>query len=222
MIFWTGLDKQKGDFAMKEVDFSNFNPKKNKGNGISFLRFESDKTYKVRPFATAVEFFKIFVGKGKPSLILDPDDKDEAAKLLTEHSGTEMRPSYRNAMFILDRNDNNRVKIMEGGSQIFEAFAAWNSGSGIKPGSGAAGDWQITVTGDGLNRKYSAVYLGPCVFTDEEKKTISALKAADKLKMGNYLKETPLDKVIEVAFGVTTTEPATVASAAADDDDFNF
>lgn len=210
---------------MREVDFSNFNPdRKGKGNGITFLRFQSDKTYRVRPFAAAVEFYKIFVGKGKPSIIVDPDDKDEAAKLLTEKAGTEMRPSYRNAMFVLDRNDDNRVKIMEGGFQIFEAFANWSSGSGTKPGSGAAGDWQITVTGDGLNRKYQPVYLGPAMFTDEEKKVISALKAADKLKMANYLKEVPLDKVVEAAFGAKE-EPApqeTVAATATSDDDFDF
>ena len=52
---------------MREVDFTNFNPdKKNKGNGITFLRFESGKTYKLRPFGSCVEFYKLFIAKGKP------------------------------------------------------------------------------------------------------------------------------------------------------------
>lgn len=208
---------------MKEVDFSNFNPdsKSKGGNGITFLRFESDKTYRVRPFASAVEFYKIFVGQGKPSIIVDPDDKDEAAKLLTEACGKEMRPSYRNAMFVIDRADS-KIKIMEGGVKIFESFANWSSAAGIKPGSGQAGDWQIVVKGSGLNRTYDANFLGTSMFTEEEKQLISSLKAADKLKMSNYLKEVALDKVVETALG-TKEEPAPQeAVAATSNDDFDF
>lgn len=210
---------------MREVDFTNFNPdRKNKGNGISFLRFESGKTYKVRPFGSCVEFYKLFIEKGKPSIIVDPGDKDEAAKILSEHTGKEMRPSYRNAMFVIDREDG-KVKILEGGSQIFEAFGNWSTSSGIKPGAGQAGDWAISVTGEGVGgsnpRKYSPVYLGPAMFSDEEKKMISALKSADKLKLGNFLKETALADVLSVA-GIAEPEAKSaqpVASAAAGGDD---
>ncbi len=209
---------------MREVDFTNFNPdKKNKGNGITFLRFASGKTYKLRPFGSCVEFYKLFIAKGKPSIIVDPGDKDEAASLLSEATGKEIRPSYRNAMFVIDREDSN-VKILEGGFQIFEAFGNWSTSSGIKPGAGQAGDWAITVTGEGVGgsnpRKYSPVYMGPVLFSDEEKKKISALKAADKLKLGNYLKETALSNVLVAAGFETqaTTEQEAVPAAAGDAD----
>lgn len=210
---------------MREVDFTNFNPdKKNKGNGISFLRFESGKTYKVRPFGSCVEFYKLFIAKGKPSIIVDPEIKDEAAKRLSEASGRELRPSYRNAMFIIDREDG-KIKILEGGFQIFEAFGNWSNSSGIKPGAGQAGDWAITVTGDGVGgnnpRKYSPVYLGPSIFSDEEKKQISALKAADKLKLGNFLKETALENVLTAAgFETQATSAQSPVTTSADTDDF--
>ncbi|MHA2279366.1 MAG: hypothetical protein ACXAC5_00535 [Promethearchaeota archaeon] len=217
---------------MKEVDFSNFNPdNKGKGNGITFLRFERDKTYKIRPFGSAVEFYKIFIAKGKPSIIVDGGDKDQAVKLLSEHTGTELRPSYRNAMFIIDRADG-RVRILEGGFQIFEQFGNWSESSGIKPGSGQGGDWSIKVEGDGVGgsnpRKYHTVYLGPSAFSEEEKQMISKLKEEGKLKLANYLKETSLDKVVETAFGGgTSTEPApqeTAVGAAAgtSDDDMDW
>jgi len=212
---------------MREVDFTNFNPdRKSKGNGISFLRFESGKTYKLRPFGSCVEFYKLFIAKGKPSIIVDPGDKDEAAKILSEASGKELRPSYRNAMFIIDREDG-KIKILEGGFQIFEAFGNWSTSSGIKPGAGQAGDWAITVTGEGVGgsnpRKYSPVYLGPSIFSDEEKKQISALKAADKLKLGNFLKETALADVLTAAgFETKATSTQPVAAAASADDDFNW
>jgi len=209
---------------MKEVDFSNFNPK-NKGNGgITFLRFERDKSYKIRPFGSAVAFYKLFIEKGKPSIIVDPDDKDEAARLLSESSGRDIKPSYRNAMFVIDRHDGS-IKILEGGFQIYEQFGNWSQSSGVKPGSGQAGDWIIKVEGDGVGgsnpRKYSAVYLGPSSFSEEEKTLISKLKTDGKLKLSNYLKETSVDKVVEAAFGVSpSSEPApqTVAATSGDDD----
>lgn len=214
---------------MREVDFTNFNPdKKNKGNGITFLRFESGKTYKLRPFGSCVEFYKLFIAKGKPSIIVDPGDKDEAAKMLSEATGKEIRPSYRNAMFVIDREDSNKIKILEGGPQIFDAFGNWSTSSGIKPGAGQAGDWAITVTGEGVGgnnpRKYAPVYMGPVMFSDEEKKTISALKAADKLKLGNYLKETALSDVLSVAGFETqaTTQQEAVPAAAGSDADLDW
>lgn len=207
---------------MREVDFTNFNPdNRSKGNGITFMRFESGKTYKVRPFGGCVEFYKLFIAKGKPSIIVDPGDKDEAARILSEKIGREIRPSYRNAMFVIDR-ENGKIKILEGGFQIFEAFGNWSTSSGIKPGAGQAGDWAITVTGDGVGgsnpRKYSPTYMGPVMFSDEEKKTIQGLKTADKLKLGNYLKETALSNVL-VAAGFETEATSTqepVAAAATD------
>ena len=214
---------------MKEVDFSNFNPNnKGKGNGgITFLRFERDKTYKLRPFGSAVEFYKIFIAKGKPSIIVDPDDKDEAAKMLSEHTGTDIRPSYRNAMFVIDRADD-KIRILEGGFQIFEQFGNWSQSSGVKPGSGKGGDWSIKVEGDGVGgsnpRKYSTVYLGPSAFAEEEKQLISKLKADGKLQLANYLKETALEKVLEVALGVPSgksapnPQPVTAGAGTGDDD----
>jgi len=167
-----------------------------------------------------VEFYKLFIEKGKPSIIVDPADKDQAAKMLSEHTGKDIKPSYRNAMFVIDRADG-RVKVLEGGFQIFEAFGNWSVSSGHKPGSAAAGDWAIKVEGDGVGgsnpRKYSPVYLGTSIITDEEKTMISALKDAGKLKLSNYLKETSLDKVIETAFGTSSgSEPQPVGVASDD------
>lgn len=217
---------------MREVDFSNFNPDKKKGggNGISFLRFESGKTYKIRPFGSCVEFYKLFIAKGKPSVIVDPGDKDEAARILSEATGREIRPSYRNAMFVIDREDGGKIKILEGGFQIFESFANWSASSGVKPGAGQAGDWTIKVEGEGVGgsnpRKYSPSYLGPSVFSEEEKKMISALKAADKLKLGNYLKETALTDVLSAAgleeAAPVAAQPVAATAAAGGSDEFDF
>lgn len=62
------------------------------------------------------------------------------------------------------------------------------------------------------------MYLGPALFSDEEKKIISALKAADKLKLGNYLKETPLSEILTVAGFATPSTPKTEQATAGDTD----
>ena len=193
---------------MKEVDWSSIDPSQNKskGNGgIPFVKFTSNKTEKLRPFGRAIEFYKIFIEKGKPSIIVDANDKDAASKLLSDKMGKEIKASYRNAMFVFDRNDGNKVKILEAGFQVFEQFASWSSATKIDPGSGQAVDWTISVTGDGVGgsnpRKYVSTPLMPVPFTEQEKSVVKGLKDAGKLKLSNYFKEVPLNKVLEVVFG---------------------
>jgi hypothetical protein len=211
---------------MKEVDFSNWNSSdRNGGSGITFLKFQNGSNIRVRPFGGAVEYNKIFIEYGKPSLTVDIKDGEEAAKLLSEHSGKEFKPSYKCAMFVIDRTDES-IKILEGGHQIYDAFGSWTSASGLKPGANAAGDWQISATGDGAGgsnpRKYAPVYLGPVPFTDQEKENLLSLKEQGKLKVGNYLKEIPLDKVIETAFGSSQEAPPAAVDAAGSGDDMDW
>ncbi len=213
---------------MKEIDFMNFDPDNKSGgngNGIGFLRFEKNMEYRVRLVGGGLEFHKLFVAKGKPSLIVDGKVKDEAAKLLSEHYGKEIKPSYRCAMFIIDRADG-RVKILEGGFSIFDAISNWSKAMDIKPGSGQGVDWQIKVTGDGVSgsnpRRYAVVGLAPTPFTDDEKKMLQQLKDEDKLKLPNYLKETPLDKVINEISGSKDSEPELQPASAGSSSDMEW
>ncbi len=90
-----------------------------------------------------------------------------------------------------------------------------------KPGSGAGVDWQIKVTGDGVGgsnpRRYAPTALNPVPFTDEERNMLKAMKEEGKLTLGNYLKETPLDKVLAEAFGEEPAVQAAAASGGAND-----
>lgn len=191
---------------LEEVDFEKWDPE-NSGDGITFLRFAKDNTYRLRPIGNALQFFKFFIGKGRPSLIVGKNEKAAAAQMLSEHSGTEMRPSARFAMFVIDRADN-RIKILEGGKTIMDAFAGWSKPMKTKIGSGQGVDWNIKVDGDGMNRKYVATPLNATVFTEEERKTLSSLKEEKKLMLTNYLKETPLSDLLEKAFGDGSGNPA--------------
>jgi len=211
---------------LASVDFSNFDPgKSGSGNGskIPFLRFEEGKTYRIRPLAEAVMFYKIFIEKGKPSLVIAAADKDSASKIVAEYTGKEVKASPRYAMFVIDRADA-QVKILEGGYQIFEAFALWTKGTQIQPGSGQAGDWMINVEGNGVSgsnpRRYTTGFLATKPFSEDEKTTLKKMKADGLLKLGNFFKETPVDQIIAKLSGKTEGESET--SAGIDDADLKW
>jgi hypothetical protein len=213
---------------MKDVDWSSFNENSgSKGNGrsgISFLKFEANTTSRVRPIGRAKEFFKIFIEKGKPSIIVDVNDKEEAARMLSEETGREIVPNYRNAYFVLDRNDGNKVKIMEGGRQIFKQIAEWSNQTKIEPGSGQGYDWSIKATGNNKDREYIATPLQPAPLTADEKSMLEKLKSAGKLQLELYFKEVPLNKVIETVFGTSGSsgETASAAATGVSDDGLSF
>lgn len=214
--------------SLPELDWSNFDGPKSGSDDpdrIGFLRFKRDENYRIRPLGNAVQFYKFFIEKGKPSIIVHPQRKDAALKLLSEHSGNEYKPSFRCAIFVLDRSDDNRIKVMEGGFQIFDSFAKWSQATGVQPGHGPGGDWNISVEGDGVGgsnpRKYTAVFLGNSVFSEEERSMIKKMKGEGKLSLENFLPEVPLDQILERAFGVKSetsgeaAAPVVSASASA-------
>lgn len=218
--------------SLPELDWSNFDSPSKKGeNGdhIPFLRWERDRTYRIRPIGNAVQFYKFFIEKGKPSIVVHPSHKEAATKMLSEHSGNEYKPGYRCAMFVLDRADG-RVKVMEGGFQIFDSFAKWSQATGIQPGHGQGGDWNISVEGDGVGgsnpRKYSAVFLGGSVFSDDERTMLKKLKAEDKLHLENFLPQVPLEEILERAFGVksenSSAAPVAEKAVAGGSDDMGW
>lgn len=192
--------------ALPELDWENFDKPKGNGNGsgVSFLRWEEGATYRLRPLGSAIQYYKFFIEKGKPSFIVAPENKDAAIKALSEKTGKEIKPRFFCAMFVIDRADG-KVKVLEGGFQIFDAFAKWSTGMGIRPGHGQAGDWQISVTGRGVGgsnpRKYTAVFLGNVAFTDEERSMVQGLKNDGKLKLANFLHENTVSELMEKAFG---------------------
>lgn len=193
----------------------------NNNGSVPFMKFESDKSYMVRPLGEAVRFYKFFIGKGKPSIIVGSQDKEAAAKLLSEKSGEEKKPSERYAMFVIDRADG-RIKVMEAGYQVFEKFSIWAKAAQISPGSSAGGDWQIKVTGEGVGganpRKYIPVFISNKPFSEDEKTMIKKMKAEKKLQLSDIFKETPLNEILEKAYGVTSSTGSSSESNASDSD----
>lgn len=177
--------------------------------GSKYLRFEAGKMYTVRPVGRAFEFFKFFVKPTNKSVVVETEDVDSAAALLTEEFGMEFKPQHRYAINIIDREDN-KIKIMEGGQMIFKQFALWAKGNNTHPGGMGGGDWLIQATGEGLNRKYNAQCIRPAPLSDEEMHRVR--DSGEVYDLETLYAGLPLNKVVARAKGENiNAEPVNAA-----------
>lgn len=179
-----------------------------------WLRIEKDA--QVRPIGQAVEFVKIFVktAKGSRSVIVDPEDAQKAVALISEKAGYEVRSTNRFAMNVIHRQDK-RIKILEGGMQIFGFWGKWQNTTGIHPGSREGYDWMITSekTGpDPENKKYIPIPMNQTAITPEEWEMINKKKT--EYTLSEVYKSVPLDRVLDIVFG-ERSGPEDVAAPAA-------
>lgn len=190
-----------------------------------WLRIEDE--VKIRPIGQAVEFVKIFVKtpQGNRSVIVDPEDADRAVALLTAEVGYEVRGNNRFAMNVIDRADG-RIKIFEGGMQIFGYWGKWQNTTQIHPGSREGYDWQITSEKTGPNpenKKYTPMPIKQTAITTEEWEVINKKKT--EYTLAEVYKSCPLETVVEFVFaerkgkgpnssGPAGNEPAAQTTAA--------
>lgn len=163
-----------------------------------FMKFESGKMYTVRPVGKAWEFFKFFVKPTNRSIVVAAENVDAAAAMLSEEFGQEIKPQHRYVMNVLDREDNS-IKILEGGQQIFNQFSLWAKGNKAHPGGMSGGDWLIQVQGDGLNRKYNAQCIRPSPLSEEEMKRVK--EGGEVHDLESMYSSVPLEDVIAKARG---------------------
>jgi hypothetical protein len=172
---------------------------------------------KVRPVGQAVEFVKIFVKtkNGNRSVVVDPEDAEKAVALLSAEANYDVRANNRFAMNMIDREDG-RIKVLEGGMQIFGYWAQWQNTTGIHPGSREGYDWVIKAekTGpDPENKKYTPMSIQPTAITAAEWELINKKKT--EYSLAEVYKSVPLDKVVEYVFGDRKSDSAPKQAASA-------
>jgi len=143
------------------------------GSGnAGFLKLDKG-TYKIRPVFGLVKFYKYFHK--------DPQGKMRVATVKSNMNRPEMdrhpelkKPSLRYASIVLDRLDDSKVKIVEAPQSVYSPMGDRYDATKVDPGGiDTGGDWQIKVTGDGLNRRYSDVYINDTPLTKDEKRSIA-------------------------------------------------
>lgn len=110
-------------------------------------------------------------------------------------------PPTKYAAFVFDRNNGNRLRILEEGPEVFVPIANHAQATKVNPASSTKGwDWLILVTEtEDANGKKSRQYAvtidttkGPTPFTDDETKALENPKfQRDQLKTKYFPKCTP-------------------------------
>lgn len=142
--------------------------KGNRGGGDKplYVEFKPDVPVTIRPIGGAVQFMKVFVNKR--SVVLDPENKDQAKALIESSTNQKCEPKMRFAINVIDRSDG-KVKILENGPSIFKHFANWSKLNGnAGPGGNSGTDWNILPTGVGLDREYAVMPTVPTPLTPDE------------------------------------------------------
>jgi len=204
-----------------ELDWGSLGGNEGGKNGkSSFMKFEADKLKTFRPIGKAVQFYKFFIGNkgGNKSIVVDLENKDKAAAMLSAHTGQEYSPTRRFAIHVIDRDDN-QIRILEQGQMVFNAFGDWSQAQGgTAPGHGSSGwDWAVKATGDGKARRYRTTPVKPTPLTKEEIQLINHQKDEGKFNLKERFVGCSLEDLITKAFGedaASASEPASTSDAA--------
>jgi hypothetical protein len=184
----SGLAKQ-GEW---DLDFSNENKGGEERKKTEWMKFPKPGTYKVRLVGPYVWFYrhqKPFEGE---RVITDLTQKaDDPAW----QAGFYPRKTY--AIHIIDRADG-KLKILEKGTSVFNAFATYKKVNDINPAGKEAPDFSIEVKwpdGNKFQAKYTVTALAKLqTLTDEE---IEMFKSG-KAPLPEIYKSTPIEKIQEL------------------------
>jgi len=165
------LNAAKGDWLSDFSDDNNGEGSKSNSQfeKAEFLDLKQAGTLKIRLVGSFVKFRRHWNPYGQYVKSHDSlKDKDPAWK-------AGFYPSRRYAINVIDRADG-KLKIMEAGPTVFDAFSVYKKATNINPAGKDGPDFAITIqipTKDGkpdhLHKKYGVTSLVAAPFTDEEK-----------------------------------------------------
>ena len=150
------------------------------GGGGMFLKLEAGKKYKVRLVGKPASYHQHW----EPVICRSPGVDPETKKTLDPLMLQGFTPKKRFAMWVLDREDGNKLKIMDFPSVLFDQFAEWKASANEDPGGANGPDWSIKLDipgGDRRRTKYKATSLAQTPLTDEELKAIKEGNLKEKL-----------------------------------------
>ena len=185
-----------------------------KGQGGQFLKLEANKKYKVRLVSNAVQYFQHWEPIICRSPGVDPKTNQTVDPLMLQN----FIPKKRYAIWVFDREDQNKMKVMDFPPTLYEQFAEWKANFNENPGGANGPDWVIKLEIPGTDRrrtKYKATHLDKTPFTEDEAKLIR--EGCLKEKLAELRKENTPDEILTMlaAKNVDPTGPSNVAGAPA-------
>lgn len=144
------------------------------GNGIDYLKLEIGKRYRVRLVAKPFGYFQHW----EPIICRSPEI-DESGAVLDPLMLQGLQPKPRFAIWVFDRQDGNKLKIMDFAPTMLDQFKIFRENFGDDPGSNKGPDFIIEGKcqgGDKRKTKWTCSYLTATPFTEEE---VAQIKAKD-------------------------------------------
>lgn len=152
-----------------------------KSTGSSFLKLEAGKRYTVRLVGKAYKYFQHW----EPVVCRSPGTDPETGQVLDPLMQAGLEPKLRYSIWVLDRNDGNKLKLMDFPSTLFKTFLEWKEAYNEDPGGIQGTDWNIKLEvpagGNKKNTKYSAFPLKQTPFTPEEAELIKKMQIREKI-----------------------------------------
>lgn len=133
-----------------------------------FLKLQAGNKYRVRLIDKPLHYFQFW----EPIIVRSPGT-DENGNVVCPLMQMGEVPKDRYAIWVMDRNDDNYLKIMDFPPSLFNYFKTWHEATGQNPGGKQGCDWQITVKAPQGGQKkqytkYEALALDRTPFSEEE------------------------------------------------------
>lgn len=156
------------------------------GNGgTNYLTMVSGNTYKVRPLLIPINFHKYFNkvdGKTRTAVVTE----EVVAQMANKYPELG-KPANRYGMYVIDRNDDNKIKILEFPITVYKAFVNSFEATKKKPGSRTDGsDWLIKKSGAGLKTSYEATFVDYTPLTQGEYDALMTLLDGNMKKIATF------------------------------------
>ena len=156
---------------------------KSERGGDTFLKLVPGNKYRIRLISKPVRYMQHW----EPVICRSPGVDPESKQVIDPLMLLGYKPKKRFAIWVLDREDGNKIKLMDFPQQLLDCFSEWKAMyNNEEPGGKNGPDFVIKLElpgGDRRRTKYKAVALeGRTPFTDDELKRINEGKLKDKIQ----------------------------------------
>lgn len=165
------------------VDFDESNLPKNSGkgkSGVEFLKLEPNKKYRLRFVGKAFQYLQHW----EPVICRSPE-KDAQGNVIDPLMLKGFTPKRRYSIWVLDRDDGNKLKLLDFSTAIYITVTEWQSAYNKEAGGNEGPDWQIKIevppNGNRRQAKHKALALDRTPFTEEELAMLREAKLKEKL-----------------------------------------
>lgn len=141
------------------------------GDSSLFLKLQAGNKYRVRLISRPLHYLQFW----EPIVCRSPG-QDKDGNVICPLMQQGLTPKDRYAIWVFDRLDDNKLKIMDFPPSLFDCFKEWKEENNEDPGGPRGTDWSVKLEAPSGNQKYvkyKAVPVSAAPFTEEELKRMN-------------------------------------------------